>query len=224
MEHRSFTGKSWERTLAYRRRLYVSVPISMGIVLFLFLTSDRVSLTEIDKRVGWKGEMKVLPEITVIADDDQHTSLERERELTTMTTVDIDLFENPDVNKPRMVNVERPEEVEILDFAENDLFDVRTIAARRTASYSDTYVILKMVEPKYPSRELDEGVEGSVTVELLVNEKGLVEDVSVLSSIGPPSFQESSLAALRQFVFKPPTEDGKPIAMWIKFLVKFRIF
>jgi hypothetical protein len=51
-----------------------------------------------------------------------------------------------------------------------------------------------------------------------------VEAVSVLSAIGPKSFEESSLDALKQFVFQPPVEDGKPVAMWIKFLVKFRIF
>lgn len=192
--------------------------------MFLFLTSDRVSITDIDKRVGWKGVIRVLPEITVIPDDDPHYSIERERELTTMTSVDIDLFENPDINKPRFVNVERPEEVEILDFAEHDVYDVRTAAMRKRASFSDTYVILKMVEPKYPPRELSEGIEGNVTVELLINEQGLVETIAVLSTIGPKSFEESSLDALKQLVFRPLIEDGKPVAMWVKFLVKFRIF
>jgi len=224
MGDRSITGKYWERQLEYRRRLYTCIPISFAIVLFLFLTSDRVSLAELDKRVGWKGEMRVLPEITVIADDDEHNSLERERMLTTMTSVDIDLFENPDINKPRFVNVERPEEVEVMDFAEHDIYNIRTIASQRRASYSEVYVILKMVEPIYPPLELGDGIEGNVTVELLVNEEGLVEEAAVLSAIGPKSFEEASLAALRQFVFKPPVEDGKPVAMWIKFLVKFRIF
>ena len=210
--------------MEYRRRICTCIPISFAIVLFLFLSSDRVSLAELDKRVGWRGELRVLPEITVIADDDDVNSLERERQLTTMTSVDIDLFENPDVNKPRFVNVERPEEVEILDFAEHDVYNVRTIAKRKRAPYSDVYVILKMVEPIYPPRELGEGIEGNVTIELLVNEQGLVEEAAVLSAIGPKSFQEAALSALSQFVFKPPVEDGKPVAMWIKFLVKFRIF
>ncbi len=224
MQDRSITGRYWARQTEYRRRLYTCIPISFTIVLFLFLTSDRVSLLEMDKRVGWQGEMRVLPEITVVADDDEYNSIERERDLVTMTSVDIDLFDHPDVNKPRFVNVERPEEVEILDFAEHDIYNVRTIASKRQASYSDVYVILKMVEPEYPPRELNEGIEGNVTVELLVNEDGFVEEASVLSVIGPKSFEEASLAALKQFVFKPPVENGKPTAMWIKFLIKFRIF
>jgi len=45
----------------------------------------------------------------------------------------------------------------------------------------------------------------------------------VLSAIGPVSFQESTLGAVREFRFQPPTENGKPTTMRIKFLVKFRI-
>jgi TonB family protein len=81
-----------------------------------------------------------------------------------------------------------------------------------------------MVEPKYPIYELENGIEGSVTVELFVNENGAVEMASVVSSIGPESFEESSLEAVRQFLFQPPIRDGQPTSMWIKFLIKFRIF
>lgn len=224
MNDRSTMPSFWEREQSYRRRLLVSVPISAAIVFFLFLTSDQVSLSEIDKRVGLEGYMQVLPEITVLSDNDPYRSEERERMLETMTTVDIDLLEHPDISKPRLVNVERPKETEILDFAEHDIYQVRTKASRVRSSYSDKYVLLKMVEPIYPVRELNEGIEGTVTVELLVNEEGLVESATVLSLVGPVSFRESSLEAVRQFVFRPPTENGKPIAMWVKFLIKFRIF
>ena len=63
-----------------------------------------------------------------------------------------------------------------------------------------------------------------MTVELFVNEDGLVEMASVLSSIGPKSFEESSLAAVKQFVFQPPMRGNEPTSMWIKFLIKFRIY
>jgi TonB family protein len=50
-----------------------------------------------------------------------------------------------------------------------------------------------------------------------------VTDAIVVSSIGPVSFQESTLEAVREFRFQPLIEDGKPTTMRIKFLVKFRI-
>jgi TonB family protein len=81
-----------------------------------------------------------------------------------------------------------------------------------------------MVQPEYPTYELENGIEGSVTVELFVNERGFVDMASVLSSIGPKSFEESSLNAVRQFVFQPPMRGDEPTSMWIRFLIKFRIY
>ena len=61
-------------------------------------------------------------------------------------------------------------------------------------------------------------------MELLVNEQGFVENAAIVSAVGPASFREATLRAVRQFVFLPPVEDGKPLAMWIKFIIKFRIY
>jgi TonB family protein len=59
---------------------------------------------------------------------------------------------------------------------------------------------------------------------LLVNEEGRVERATVLSSLGPESFETASLDAVRQFLFRPPVRNGEPTSMWIKFRIKFRIF
>jgi hypothetical protein len=63
-------GSIRDRDRAYRRRLYKMTPVAAAIVAMLFLTSDRVSLQNIDKRVGWKGELRLLPEVTILPDDD----------------------------------------------------------------------------------------------------------------------------------------------------------
>lgn len=92
-----------------------------------------------------------------------------------------------------------------------------------TGNYSETYIILRAIQPRYPDHERERGVEGSVTVELLVNELGTVADANVIELVGPMSFQNSALDAVRQFEFQPPIENGVPTPMWIKFLIKFRI-
>jgi len=92
-----------------------------------------------------------------------------------------------------------------------------------TGNYSETYIILRAIQPRYPDHERERGIEGSVTVELLVNELGTVSDANVIELVGPMSFQNSALDAVRQFEFQPPIENGVPTPMWIKFLIKFRI-
>jgi TonB family protein len=214
----------WQREQAYRRRLYYLTPVAAVLMTLLFITSDRIPYRDIEKHVGWQGEMRLLPEITIIPDNQDITSEERERRLNTMTSVNLDLAEVPneeDVSERDVDEMADEEEIEIADL---DEFDVRTLQSAREVPYSEDYVILRMIEPDYPPKELKEGIEGNVTVELFVNEQGRVEAATVLSAVGPRSFQDASLDAVRQFMFQPPTEDGRPQSMWIKFRIKFRIF
>lgn len=214
----------WEREAMYRRRLVITLPIAALVVACLFLTSDQVSFEDVEKMIGWKGELQILPEITIIPDEDTDVSENRERRLETMATIDLDLTEGKGYDDPQLVNSNRPEESEVLDFDEWDDYVIRTIESNRDVPYSEDYIMIKMVEPKYPKDELKAGIEGNVTVELFVNDVGRVEQATVLSSYGPKSFRDATLEAVYQFEFQPPLENGKPTTMWIKFLVKFRIF
>jgi TonB family protein len=89
--------------------------------------------------------------------------------------------------------------------------------------YSEKYVLLRQVRPAYPQHERERGIEGAVTVELLVDTEGNVAHADVLELVGPESFKRAALDAVRQFEFQPPVENGEPSTMWIKFVIKFRI-
>jgi TonB family protein len=216
--------RAWERDEAYKKRVLKIIPVALAAVLFLFLTSDQVSMTELDKQVGWKGEMRVLPEISIMADEDPYSAIESQQQIKILKSLDLDITEGPDFDKPRLLNDEDPDQTDMPEISTDDLLKINTRLSRRDVPYSSTYIMLKMVEPEYPLYELENGIEGSVTVELLVDEGGRVEAANVLSSIGSKNFEVSSLKAVRQFVFQPPTRNGEPISMWIKFLIKFRIF
>jgi TonB family protein len=216
--------KAWERDRAYYRRLIKLIPVAFAVVLFLFLTSDQVSIREIEKHVGWKGEMRLLPDITIMPDDDPFSAIESQHKLKLLTIMDLDVVDGPDFDKPKLINNDSPDQTDMPALSVDDLLQITTRPSRRDVPYSENYIILKMVEPEYPIYELENGIEGSVTVELFVNENGTVDMASVLSSIGPKSFAASSLKAVKQFVFQPPTRGGKPSSMWIKFLIKFRIY
>ena len=215
--------KAWDRDQAYHRRLLRIVPVAFVIVLFLFVTSDQVSMTELDKHVGFKGEMRLLPEISIIPDEDPFSSVDKHATLKLMKSMDLDIVEGPELEKPDLINEELPDEDEIPE-VEPDDFEIATLAKQRDVPYSETYIVLKMVQPEYPIYELENGIEGSVTVEMFVDEYGVVDMASVLSSIGPKSFEESSLIAVKQFIFQPPKIGNEPTSMWIKFLIKFRIY
>ena len=56
----------WERDAAYRRRIGVIVPFVLTAYAILFFATDRIQYEDIPRFIGWKGELEVLPEITVL--------------------------------------------------------------------------------------------------------------------------------------------------------------
>lgn len=68
-------------------------------------------------------------------------------------------------------------------------------------------IAVSLPKPEYPADA--KGAKGTVTVEVLVNEKGVVTTSSVVS--GPQPLWSAAGAAARQAKFDPPLKDGKPV-------------
>lgn len=64
-------------------------------------------------------------------------------------------------------------------------------------------------------------VEGTVTLEVLVDERGLVADARVLKSI--PLLDQSALEAARQWEFKPAMLNGEPVPVLIQLELNFTL-
>ncbi|MFQ5511285.1 MAG: energy transducer TonB [Candidatus Krumholzibacteriia bacterium] len=212
-----------EKQAAYRRRLAITTPVAAVLVFLIFVTSDVVPYSELEERFGWEGETRILPNITILPDDDPFEDIRRDSRLAAMASMDVDLIEERAESEGGENTPVKPKDPEPLAQPEFDDADIRHYPAHTDVSYSENYVILHMVQPEYPPFELLQGIEGDVTVELLVNEEGMVENAWILAVLGPKSFEEASLAAVRQFRFRPPTQNGKPVPMWIRFQVRFRL-
>jgi len=204
--------------------MLAAVPIAFACIVLLLVTVNRVPVEKLQKIVGFRGPMHVLPDITIVPNNQLDNMQRKERRLTTLSTVDIDLPKGHDLNQPQLFQNPRDQKTEKVDFPEFDDNDVSTRERHPDVPYSEDYIILKMVEPRYPPGAMKLGIEGSVLVQLLVTENGRVQQATVLSRVGPPSFERSALKAVRQFIFQPPRRNGVATSMWIKFLIKFRTF
>jgi TonB family protein len=214
-----------DREVQYRKRLFAVLPFAVIAVICLFISSDIVPDKVIDKTFGWQGAFQVLPDITIIPDNDPFESFPRERQLRVMTSIDLDVVdENAEGEALAKDTNPHEEELEVDIPPEDGLAPVRTFEAHSAVPYSEDYVILEMSKPEYPIRELLAGIEGEVTVELLINEQGHVERAWILSAYGPKSFEGSTLKAVKKYRFKPMMHNGLPITMWIRFRIMFRIF
>ena len=83
--------------------------------------------------------------------------------------------------------------------------------------------LLHSVKPVHPEEAIRDGLEGKVFLKFIVNVDGSVSDVTVLRTIGPEVFRQAAIDAISQFQFKPAEYNGKPVAVWMTQLIKFRL-
>lgn len=81
--------------------------------------------------------------------------------------------------------------------------------------------VLSEVRPVYPQKAREEEIEGSVAMEVLIDEKGKVRQASVID--GPEVFRAGAIEAIKKFLFRPAHVDGKPVAVRIRYSLKFQL-
>jgi TonB family protein len=83
--------------------------------------------------------------------------------------------------------------------------------------------VLHRVEPRYTREARANGIQGTVLIEVAVDETGKPDAVSVLSPIGF-GLDSRAMDAVRQWSFRPGMKEGKPVRSVTTVEVKFRIF
>jgi protein TonB len=84
-------------------------------------------------------------------------------------------------------------------------------------------VVIYQVDPEFSEEARRAKAEGSVTVDLLVDEHGIPSHVHVVQGIGM-GLNEKAVAAVQQYRFKPAMENGKPVTVEMNVEVVFHIY
>jgi periplasmic protein TonB len=77
--------------------------------------------------------------------------------------------------------------------------------------------------PVYPIIARRKGYQGTVILEVLVNQDGKVEDLRVYQSSGYPSLDDSASTSVFQWTFLPGMKKNQPVKMWVKLPVRFQL-
>jgi len=83
-------------------------------------------------------------------------------------------------------------------------------------------VVIQRVEPIYTTEARAARISGIVIVEARISETGAVDDVRVMKPL-PFGLDEAAAEAVRQWKFRPATQDGKPIPVVFNLTVNFRL-
>lgn len=80
---------------------------------------------------------------------------------------------------------------------------------------------LSPVEPRYPVQAARDAVTGKVTLLLLIDENGVVNEISVVEANPEAIFDEAALAAFRGVRFAPARKDGRAVRSRVLITVGF---
>ncbi len=81
--------------------------------------------------------------------------------------------------------------------------------------------VLNEVKPVYPKEAREKQIEGKVALDVLIDEKGVVRQASVIE--GPDIFRANALNAMKLFKFRPALVDGKSVAVRIRYTLNFEL-
>ena len=84
--------------------------------------------------------------------------------------------------------------------------------------------VVKEVKPVYTKAAMDAGIQGAVTLKVVVKDDGTVGDVQVTQSLDTEhGLDNQAVQAAKQWEFKPGTKDNKPVAVEIALEMTFTL-
>ena len=83
-------------------------------------------------------------------------------------------------------------------------------------------VLKEFVKADYPAALVKKGIEGTVLLDIVVNDSGRVDSVAVVEGINP-ALDSSAARAAAKFTFTPATAGGKPVAVLLQYAYHFTI-
>ncbi len=83
---------------------------------------------------------------------------------------------------------------------------------------------VREVKPGYTAAAMDARIEGSVLLDVVVLDDGKVGDVTVSQSLDKEyGLDTQAVEAAKQWLFKPGTKDGKPVAVRVALQMTFTL-
>jgi TonB family protein len=82
--------------------------------------------------------------------------------------------------------------------------------------------VVSKIEPVYTDEARNAKIEGTVELSVEVDADGLAQNIQVVRSLDE-GLDQSAIAAIQQWRFKPSEKDGKPVRVVAHIEVNFRL-
>ena len=195
--------KRWN--LKKHRFLIIAVALSILLHILIFIFAP-----ELKNEINSNSYLKKITKISIFQEPAKPESAPKQESDT----------RDPGITKSRNPGKKRA----IRDNGISESRDPDNNSAPKKAS--ELAIIPKALNPKtppYPESLEDEGIEGSVTLELLISKEGKVMKAKVIKS-DHELFSESALKTVKNYRFSAgKLKDGSAVDSLIEFVIKFEI-
>jgi TonB family protein len=82
--------------------------------------------------------------------------------------------------------------------------------------------LIKEIKPRYTAAAIRDKIQGSVTMEAIINTDGTVGEVRVTRSLRP-DLDQQAIAALKGWRFAPPRKDGQATRVLVEIEMTFTL-
>lgn len=203
----------------YNRVLAICMGISalLQILLFVFFPSFEVKayakaqkpiIIQLEQIPETRQERRPPPAsrpVVPIASEDPQVSEE-----ITIETTDLDLSLDDLAPPPPLAERAVEKKVEIVE--EEEPVEIWKVEKQPE--------VKKQVKPDYPDIARKAGIEGRVSVNVLVGKDGRVEKIGEIS--GAEVFHEAARAAALQWEFTPAIQNDRPVKVWVTIPFTFK--
>lgn len=186
-------------------RVISSVLAASAVTFGLFFLMN--SLVAFNEDVNLN-EDKQLRFVDVVEDIDEQPPQRMERKVEKPPEVEAP---PPEMETPQ-VEIEGPNKINLSIGRANSGSGVDLGSIDLGPSQDGDYLPLVRVQPQYPRRAQERGIEGYVIVELTVAEDGTVPPDSIVIIEAEPQgyFERAAAKAAEKFKYKPKVVNGKP--------------
>ena len=218
--------KTWRVSYGQRMGL-AALAAFIGLILLAILGPDEQGLQDWLFHTGAKGELRILPEIQIIQDENPHTQKEKRTMAGASQGLQVEVVDRPQT--PPAVDAKLPSPARkgipdpslpsnsILRHEKGQLDDERNqIRMVRPSQQSLDFILVKLVRPEYP-RKVPRWLRAKtvvVDVAIYVEADGRVSDAYILRGEGGELFANAVLKTVRQWEYRYIGAMGKEQPFW----------
>lgn len=199
--------------IAIRWAVSLGLAAFVTIVLFYFMQALIATGGELDQRVNVVRIVDAtMPEIEM----EVIREVERPEEIQDVDTPPPEVPDrNIDMDGGADLNISR----DVVDV------DIGLDIGGASLGVSDGEMLpLVNIQPTYPTRAAQRGIEGWAQVSFTVTETGGVRDVSVVDAEPPGMFDQASIRAAERFRFQPRVVNGQPVEVPnVQYVFRFQL-